>query len=201
MNRRDFCVLSGSAGLVATGLLASPSLAQSLTFARGEAISVPDAGWRLWIDREAPWQNDKIFLPDDVNLEVLPVNPPTGGWDRMAEGEGREVSLPATVEQFYWGKFGLRPYSPHEYSYAESDPVPENGAYCGVSWWWREIDIPADFAGRRILLRIRGARMRAEVYLNRKLVGYSIMEELPFDCDLTEAAVPCCKRCAGRATA
>lgn len=32
--------------------------------------------------------------------------------------------------------------------------------------------------------------MRAEVYLNQKLVGYSIIEELPFDCDLTEAAKP-----------
>ncbi|HZL27953.1 MAG TPA: glycoside hydrolase [Acidobacteriaceae bacterium] len=44
--------------------------------------------------------------------------------------------------------------------------------------------------GRRIFLHIRGARLRAEVYLNRKLVGYSIMEELPFECDLTHAADP-----------
>jgi beta-galactosidase len=42
--------------------------------------------------------------------------------------------------------------------------------------------------GKRIFLHIRGARLRAEVYLNRKLVGYSIMEELPFECDLTHAA-------------
>src|SRR5260370_9987464 len=43
---------------------------------------------------------------------------------------------------------------------------------------------------KRIFLHIRGARLRAEVYLNRKLVGYSIMEELPFECDLTHAADP-----------
>lgn len=37
---------------------------------------------------------------------------------------------------------------------------------------------------------MRGARLRAEVYLNRKLVGYSIMSELPFECDLTAAMRP-----------
>src|SRR6185437_3093125 len=41
-----------------------------------------------------------------------------------------------------------------------------------------------------IFLHIRGAHLRAEVYLNQKLVGYSIMEELPFECDCTDAANP-----------
>jgi hypothetical protein len=52
------------------------------------------------------------------------------------------------------------------------------------------IDIPAEMQGKRIFLHIRGARLRAEVYLNQQLVGYSIMEELPFECDLTHAANP-----------
>jgi beta-galactosidase/beta-glucuronidase len=43
---------------------------------------------------------------------------------------------------------------------------------------------------KRIFLHIRGARLRAEVFLNQQLVGYSIMEELPFECDLTHAAKP-----------
>jgi hypothetical protein len=68
--------------------------------------------------------------------------------------------------------------------------VPLNGAYFGVSWWWREIEIPASMAGKRIFLHVRGAHLRAEVYLNEKLVGYSIMEELPFEAELTHAAKP-----------
>jgi hypothetical protein len=44
--------------------------------------------------------------------------------------------------------------------------------------------------GKRIFLHIRGAHLRAEVYLNQKLVGYSIMEELPFEADLTNAVNP-----------
>ena len=68
--------------------------------------------------------------------------------------------------------------------------MPVNGAYFGVSWWWREIEIPAAMQGKRIFLHVRGAHLRAEVYLNEKLVGYSIMEELPFEAELTHAAKP-----------
>ncbi len=160
---------------------------------------IPDQGWRLWVDQQARWKDDTISLPEDVrpdgpgDLARLPVNPPTGGWE-VLEGEGAvgaiPVTLPGTVEQHFWGKFGARAYMPEEYRYAADDPVPQNGAYFGVSWWWRKIDIPAEMEGKRIFLHVRGAHLRAEVYLNRKLVGYSIMEELPFEADLTAAAKP-----------
>jgi beta-galactosidase len=167
---------------------------------------IPDEGWRLWIDEKAEWKNDAIFLPEDVTRDAsgtvlgagkpLPVNAPTGGWNALGAGAGIAVVLPSTVEQHYWGKFGggsdgkPRSYTPDEYRYAADDPVPQNGAYFGVSWWYRHVDIPAAMQGKRIFLHVRGAHLRAEVYLNEKLVGYSIMEELPFECDLTAAAKP-----------
>ncbi len=175
---------------------------------------VPDDDWRLWIDEKAEWQNDEIYLPEEIswidgklcgNGQPLPEHEPTGGWGTLRKDAGLEVTLPTTVEQHYWGKYGAgsdgkpRPYTPDEYRYAAhaknaaapaDDDVPQNGAYFGVSWWGREIEIPEEMRGKRIFLHIRGARLRAEVYLNRKLVGYSIMEELPFECDLTNAAEP-----------
>ena len=170
---------------------------------------IPDEGWRLWVDREAEWKQDAIFLPEDVTQdadgvvrgkgEPLPVNAPTGGWGVLAGQPAGSiaVTLPGTVEQHFWGKFGAGAgreaaavYWPEEYRYAADDPVPQNGAYFGVSWWWREIEIPASMQGKRIFLHVRGAQLRAEVYLNQKLVGYSIMEELPFEAELTHAAKP-----------
>jgi hypothetical protein len=167
---------------------------------------IPDEGWRLWIDEKAAWKQDAIFLPEDVTRdasgvvrgkgEPLPVNAPTGGWGVLNDAAGIAVTLPGTVEQHFWGKYGAgddgkpRSYTPDEYRYAADDPAPQNGAYLGVSWWWREIEIPASMAGKRIFLHVRGAHLRAEVYLNEKLVGYSIMEELPFEADLTAAANP-----------
>lgn len=151
---------------------------------------IPDDGWRLWIDRDATYKDDRIYLPSEVDLAKLPVNPPSGGWDMLWRVEAPAVTLPTTVEEHFWGALGQRPYTGDEYRYAEDDPVPQNGAYRGVSWWYREIDIPAVAKGRRVLLHIRGARLRAEVFLNEKLVGYSIMSELPIHCDLTGAMRP-----------
>ena len=152
--------------------------------------------------KKAEWKNDHLFLPEDITVDThgnllgkgskpLHVNEPTSGWGLLGDHlTGINVTLPTTVEQHHWGKFGTRPYTPEEYRYAADDPIPQNGAYLGVSWWGKQIHIPAEWKGKRIFLHIRGARLRAEVFLNRKLVGYSIMEELPFECDLTNAADP-----------
>jgi beta-galactosidase/beta-glucuronidase len=93
-------------------------------------------------------------------------------------------SLPSAVEEHYWGKFGTRPYAHNE---AQRGPGTsfENGNYLGVSWWWREIEIPKFKAGQRVIVSIRSARLRSEVYCNGKLCGYTIMTELPFQADLT----------------
>lgn len=174
---------------------------------------IPDEGWRLWPDTQAHWESDEIFLPEDVSWidgklcgkgKPLPANAPTGGWEALRAGDHKEVVLPTSVEQHCWGKYGAgadgkpRAYTPEEYRYAATNPpvapaddtVPQNGAYFGVSWFYRAIDIPKSMQGKRIFLHIRGAHLRAEVYLNGQLCGYSIMEELPFEADLTRAAKP-----------
>ena len=194
LNRRAFVRIAGTTGLIGAALPQSEAEARRrrrpAPAGAENTVALPDEGWRLWVDEKATWQDDTIYLPADVNLSTLPINPPTGGWDVLTAAAGMGVTLPGTVEQHHWGKFGTRPYTLDEFTYATTDPEPQNGAYRGVSWWWRGIDVPAGFRGRRIVLNIRGARLRAEVYLNRKLVGYSIIEELPFECDLTEAANP-----------
>jgi beta-galactosidase len=190
-------------GAAAAGVAAKVKFAEAKAHVEAwpeNGTLVPDVGWRLWLDREAEWKDDAMFLPEDVSRDAsgavlgggkpLPVNAPTGGWSVLGGSAGIAVVLPSTVEQHYWGKFGERPYSPDEYRYAADDPVPQNGAYFGVSWWYRDVDIPASMLGKRIFLHIRGAHLRAEVYLNEKLVGYSVMEELPFECDLIAAAKP-----------
>jgi hypothetical protein len=199
LSRRTF-LQTATAATLATQLKSSP--AQSPTQPQQpypeNGILIPDDDWRLWIDEKAEWKTDPLFLPEDISWQngvlcgkgtPLPVNEPSSP-DLLDHLNGINVTLPTTVEQHHWGKFGQRPYTPEEYRYAADDPIPQNGAYLGVSWWGKQINIPAEWKGKRIFLHIRGARLRAEVYLNKKLVGYSIMEELPFECDLTHAADP-----------
>jgi beta-galactosidase len=202
VSRRKFLQAAGVTGLancldrLAPGFITAESLAAGAI----HRMDLPDTGWRIWPDTEAQWRDDKIFLPAEVDIAQLPINPPIPGWEALSSDKGVLATLPASVEQFYWGKFGLRPYAGDEYKYEPSSPEAikngtadsgvKNGAYYGVSWWWKEVEIPVGYKGKRIFLHIRGARQRAEVYLNRKLVGYSILEELPFECDLTPAALP-----------
>jgi hypothetical protein len=187
IHRRQFLAHGVAAAGFSAFVGAERSNAQAV--AASGAIAIPDSGWRLWLDAKAEWKNDVIYLPEDVVLERLPANEPTSGWEALNSSAGIAVDLPATVEQFYWGVSGFRPYK-DEYKFEADDPAVKNGAYYGVSWWFRDLDIPGDFRGKQILLHIRAARQRAEVYLNRKLVGYSILEELPFECDITAAANP-----------
>jgi beta-galactosidase len=154
-----------------------------------QIINISDDGWRLWPDVEAGWKNDKLYLPGEFPIDKLPVNAPTKGWDYLNSSNGINVTLPSTVEQHFWGTFGSKVYK-EEYCYENVDAQVKNGNYKGVSWWWKKVDIPQNFTGKKVLIKIRGARLRAEVYLNNKLVGYNILSEVSFDCDISNTVIP-----------
>lgn len=152
-------------------------------------MRLPASGWRLLLDPDAEWRDDDIHLPGEFDLADLPVNPPTGGWSALADDAGVSVSLPTTVEEHHWGEQGLRDYR-DEYYFELEDKTFKNGAYYGVSWFYRKTTLPEEFAGKRIYIRLRSARLRAEIYLNGTLVGYHLVGETSYECDATEAARP-----------
>ena len=48
-------------------------------------IPLTGGGWSLWLDKEASWQNDRLYLPHEItDLSLLPVNVPTGGWQTLS---------------------------------------------------------------------------------------------------------------------
>ncbi len=143
----------------------------------------------LWLDTKAPWAQDQVYLPEDVNLAKLPVNAPTGGWNKLDDRQGIPVNLPSTVEEHYWGKIGLHPYG-QDYGLSQFDFQAKCGNYKGVSWWWRTFTPPPVKPGQRLVLTFRAARLRAEVYVNGKLCGYSIFANLPFEADISQAVKP-----------
>jgi len=161
-----------AAAIVAASLFSAP--------AAGAGDAVPEktgrhelqlagSGWKVWLDDQAQWQNDKLYAPDEVDLKALPVNPPTGGWQAL-DSHGAPCTIPASVEEIFSG--GVNSY-----------------CYLGVSWFWKEVLIPADWQGKRVNLHIDKARMRTEVYVNGKLAGYDVVSEIPLDFDLTNHLV------------
>ena len=178
MKNRAFILVCLAASVFAPGALAQVE------------IPLPDTGWRLWLDHAAKWENDSIYLPADADLRRLPVNVPTGGWQVLESGDFVTVTLPSTVEEHFWGVNGYRPYRGGEYVYESEDSAVRNGSYLGVSWWVHDVDIPAEARGKKAILLIRGARLRAEVYFNHRLVGYNIIGETSFECDVSGALRP-----------
>jgi len=159
-----------------------------VSFARAEVSDSTnlDQGWRLWLDPNAAWRDDTLYLPEDVNLANLPVNPPTGGWAALNDQAGMGVSLPATVEEFYFNQAPARTAA----STSPSAIVSAEGYYQGVSWWYRPFTPPALRPGERLVFYFPAGRLRSEVYVNGKLVGYSIISEAPFTADATDALNP-----------
>jgi len=131
-------------------------------------LSGPD--WKLWQDKGAEWENDELFSPP-IDIAKLPLNLPTGGWD-LLNSNALAVSVPGTVE---------------EYLHPGNGPA---GDIKGVSWWTRKFKIPESGSLRHIVLHFDAVRLRAEVFVNHKLVGYDTIGSTPFDIDITDAIKP-----------
>lgn len=134
-------------------------------------IDLTGSGWRLWHDARAEWANDPLHFPAPAP-ESLPVNPPTAGWEALNGPDSVAVSVPGTVEEYLQRVTG------------------PDGDLKGVSWWSRSVVIPAASTRRTLLLRFESVRHRAEVFVNRKLAGYDLVGNSPFEVDLSRFAQP-----------
>ena len=134
-------------------------------------ISGPD--WRLWLDDNAVWVDDDVFLPP-VDVSKLKINPPTCGWDRLEKSCEKTVNVPGTVEEHFWGAIG--------------GTIPDvGGDYRGVSWWSTTFTLDPDCRGKNIHIDFESVNLRAEVFVNHKLVGYDVVGNTPFTVDATSA--------------
>lgn len=133
-------------------------------------VNLSGNDWKLFLDKEANWRNDRLYLPGDfASVSELPYNPPTKGWSVLNQ-KGFAISVPSTLE---------------EYLTTNVEPQPTDHA--GVSWWVRSFSTPVLKKGERAILRFGSVRHRAEVFVDSTLVGYDLIAETPFDIDVTDA--------------
>jgi len=128
-----------------------------------------NAQWYLWLDEQANWETDTLYLPP-VDLSVIDSNLPTCGWNELFDGRGKRISLPATIEEHFWGNNG----NPHGMA----------GDYRGVSWFFTHWKPTEDLSGKHIFLHFASVRQRAEIYINEKLAGYDCIGNTPFRIDI-----------------
>jgi len=152
----------------------------SYTYTHGQeksgrlVLPLSGSGWSLWLDKKAAWSDDSLYLPSQIaSLAALSVNPPTGGWQVLQKAPSVKVNVPGTVEE-----------------YLTVSDLPRNTDFSGVSWWYREITVPAHITAKRYILRFESVRMRSEVYIDGKLIAYDLVGESPFDADISEVLKP-----------
>ncbi|MDR2936191.1 MAG: glycoside hydrolase family 2, partial [Rikenellaceae bacterium] len=158
---KRFSIISVLLLLIAGQTEAQPRLVDDLS---GE-------GWKLWHDTQAQWQQEEIFN-QPVDISELPVVSPTGGWTVLGSAQMVGVKVPGTLE---------------EYLQKESGP---EGDLSGVSWWVRPLDIPKYTGVKKVILKFGSIRSRAEVFIDRKLAGYWIVDNVPFEVDITKFVQP-----------
>lgn len=123
-------------------------------------------GWYLWQDKDAAWQTEDIRLTWE-DARNCPLAVPTVGWDVLTSAQTLSVQVPGTAEE-----------------YLQTHSGPE-GDITGVTWWTRVIDIPDLKKGQKVFLHFGSIRSRAEVFINRQLADYQIVDNVPFETDIT----------------
>lgn len=130
--------------------------------------------WSMWLDTKACWSDDKLWL-GNTDRVLQSTSTPSCGWDDLFK-LGKSMTLPATVEEHFWGK--------------TENPYGVSGDYVGVSWFSTKFKIPDSQTGKRIFIEFESVRLRAEVYVNRKLAGVDLIFGADFKFDITDFVKP-----------
>ena len=105
------------------------------------------------------------------------------------DSDWQTIDVPSCVEM---RGYGVPHYTNLTYPHYKDPPVIRDfvtGAtnYNPVSSYRRTFTVPADWKGRRVILRFDGVDSAAYVWLNGKFVGYTEDARLPAEFDVTDA--------------
>ncbi len=125
--------------------------------------------WRLRLDREDRGVAERWFAREIADLTIpLPGSLP-----------GHGIGDPVTLETPWVGSI----FDPSYFTSAKYAPYREPGNikvpfwlqpetyYAGVAWYQRDIQPPADRAGRRLVLRLERPHWQTTVWLGERLLG------------------------------
>ena len=112
-----------------------------------------------------------------------------GTWEFLMESP-REIPLPGAAEQDFdfsrWGEKDWRPAAvPGELAMQGFD-IENNTEY----YYRRRVEIPADYAGKRVIVRFDGVYGNARVWADGRFVRSHTGGFTSFDCDVTPFAAP-----------
>ncbi len=166
------CVPAADAGQLAPTLTMVDVRGGSVAVQNG--IPVPTFAYqpRGRIELDGPWRVERRTFDSNLSL-----TPRSASLDRIvADAGGRQLP---DFDDRQWGTVDVP---------GSLNPPPdrrETGA-----WYRRDVQLPAGFAGRTVLLRFGAANYLADVWLNGVWLGYHEGGSTPFAFDASAAARP-----------
>ena len=140
-------------------------------------------------DVEKPYR-DEICL--NGSWQFMPVTLPDGSTPD-------EIKSPKLPTNDNWGKTPVKVPSPWNVNGFEPDgggdfrsfpSYPGNWIQVKSGWLKKEVRVPAEWAGNRIVLHFEAVAGYAKVFVNSQFAGDHFDTFLPFDVDITEQAKP-----------
>ena len=172
-------------------LLAAAAAVPEMVFAAPAPEVAPRAGartlagrWRFALDRADVGRADYWFnktLPSDASVRLPGILQTQGLGDEITAETQFVAALPRDMRWYLLPQY--EPYTKPgnvKVPYL-SQPVRH---YLGVAWYQREIEIPPEWAGKRIALHLERARWRTDVYVGDRLAGSNRSLVAPHDVDL-----------------
>ncbi|HKE22848.1 MAG TPA: hypothetical protein VKB88_10685 [Bryobacteraceae bacterium] len=171
LTRRTFLTLTGAAALAP----AAPSRPGAESLA-GE--------WRFALDRDDAGAGASWFardLPADARIHLPGILQTQGYGDEIAADTQFVAALPRDMRWYLLAQYQAYTKPGHVEVPYLSQPVRH---YLGVAWYQREIEIPADWRGKRVALSLERTRWQTDVYVNDKFIGGNRSLVAPHDFDL-----------------
>ncbi len=157
-------------------------------FSPSEGLTIPqEKPYREEICLNGCWEVQALPAPAGWKQGVSPTPelPPAanGKWDAV------KIKIPSAINVNDWGR-GLNvgegtdmPYAPSTVYYPS---YPKEWANARMAWLRKNIDIPASFEGKRLIVHFEAVAGECTVYLNGKEVTRNFDSHLPFEADITD---------------
>ena len=114
----------------------------------------------LTAPEESQWDDVRLKVPSPINVNSW------GGGARTGEGTDK-------------------PYAPSSVYFPS---YPEKWAHARMAWIKKEISVPKEWAGRRLILHFEAVAGECAVYVNGKECARHFENHLPFNIDITDYA-------------
>ncbi|MEO6522414.1 MAG: sugar-binding domain-containing protein [Mucilaginibacter sp.] len=185
MTRRSFLA---TAGIVTTAAALYPKTA---LFARSVAAQPPVDGaislagtWRFALDRTNAGANAGWFtkpLAAEANILLPGILQTQGYGDEITADTKFVAALPRDMRWYLLPQYKAYTVPGNVQVPYLSQPVRH---YLGVAWYQQDIEIKAEWEGKRIELLLERTRWQTDVYLDDKLIGSNRSLVAPHEFDL-----------------